>query len=217
MIRVNFTIKKVGVNFYFLLVMDTENGSSKTTSPGVVYMSRIPPKLTPSLIRSMLEQYGGIGQIYLVPRDKNFKLAKTGDGKGLRAEGKGGFTEGWIEFEDKRVAKRVAETLNCTSMGTRKRDAFFDELWNLKYLTKFKWHHLTDQLAYEKRVKSRKLRTELDQAKRIAEHYHSQVEKARKSKSARSVAADSEQTKPVKTFKRSRSFYKQRQPVTSKE
>ena len=28
------------------------------------------------------------------------------------------FTEGWVEFRDKRIAKRVAETLNTTRIGT---------------------------------------------------------------------------------------------------
>lgn len=27
------------------------------------------------------------------------------------------YTEGWVEFTDKRIAKRVALSLNCTKMG----------------------------------------------------------------------------------------------------
>ena len=27
------------------------------------------------------------------------------------------YTEGWVEFSDKRIAKRVALSLNCTKMG----------------------------------------------------------------------------------------------------
>lgn len=42
------------------------------------------------------------------------------------------FTEGWVEFRDKRIAKRVAASLNNTPMGTRKRQRFFSDLWSIK-------------------------------------------------------------------------------------
>lgn len=42
------------------------------------------------------------------------------------------FTEGWVEFRDKRVAKRVASSLHNTPMGTRKRQRFSSDLWSIK-------------------------------------------------------------------------------------
>ena len=51
----------------------------------------------------MLGQYGEIGRLYLVPEDpivrKRRKQAGGNSGKN--------FTEGWVEFEDKRVAKQA--------------------------------------------------------------------------------------------------------------
>lgn len=44
------------------------------------------------------------------------------------------FTEGWIEFESKKVAKFVAATLNNTQISTRKKSKFYDIIWNIKYL-----------------------------------------------------------------------------------
>lgn len=44
------------------------------------------------------------------------------------------FTEGWVEFESKKVAKFVAETLNNTQVSTRKKSKFYDVMWNVKYL-----------------------------------------------------------------------------------
>lgn len=44
------------------------------------------------------------------------------------------FTEGWVEFESKKVAKFVAETLNNTQVSTRKKSKFYDVMWNIKYL-----------------------------------------------------------------------------------
>ena len=44
------------------------------------------------------------------------------------------FTEGWIEFLSKRVAKEVAVRLNNTAVGGNKRSKAHDVLWNIKYL-----------------------------------------------------------------------------------
>lgn len=42
------------------------------------------------------------------------------------------FTEGWVEFRDKRVAKRVAASLHNTPMGTKKRQKYYSDLWSIK-------------------------------------------------------------------------------------
>ena len=59
------------------------------------------------------------------------------------------FTEGWVEFNDKRVAKRVAEMLNGHPMGGKHRSAYHYDLWCLKYLSKFKWDHLTEEIGVQ--------------------------------------------------------------------
>lgn len=47
------------------------------------------------------------------------------------------FTEGWVEFRDKRVAKLLAASLNNAPMGTRKKNRFHDDLWNMKVRLEF--------------------------------------------------------------------------------
>lgn len=47
------------------------------------------------------------------------------------------FTEGWIEFLDKKIAKRVATNLNNTLIGGKKRSRWHDEIWNIKYLHRY--------------------------------------------------------------------------------
>ena len=44
------------------------------------------------------------------------------------------FTEGWVEFKDKRIAKRVVEMLNCKAVGGKRKNPWYEELWNMKYL-----------------------------------------------------------------------------------
>ena len=60
---------------------------------------------------------------------------------------KGSFTEAWVEFEKKKVAKRVAAFLNNTRIGGKKSDFFASDLWNIKYLHKFKWTDLTQAIG----------------------------------------------------------------------
>lgn len=56
------------------------------------------------------------------------------------------FTEGWVEFTDKRVARSVAELLNAKSVGGKRGSRYKDDVWTMKYLPKFKWNMLTEQL-----------------------------------------------------------------------
>jgi ESF2/ABP1 family protein len=50
----------------------------------------------------------------------------------------------------------------------------------LKYLHKFKWSHLTEKVAYERRVREQKLRVEMMQARRENASYTQLVETGKK-------------------------------------
>ncbi len=43
-----------------------------------------------------------------------------------------------MEFEDKKEAKSAAAMLNGQPMGGKRRSAYHYDLWNIKYLPKFK-------------------------------------------------------------------------------
>lgn len=43
------------------------------------------------------------------------------------------YTEGWIEFADKKVAKGVAASLHMTKIGGKKRSYYSEDQWSLKY------------------------------------------------------------------------------------
>lgn len=47
------------------------------------------------------------------------------------------FTEGWVEFHDKKVAKYVATWLNNTQIGGKRKIPHYDYLWNIKYLHRY--------------------------------------------------------------------------------
>merc|ERR1711951_68274 len=113
------------------------------------------------------------------------------------------FSEGWIEFTSKKVAKFVAENLNNKPVGGKRRSKAYDELWNIKYLPSFKWIHLSERLAYEAAVKQQRLRTESSQVKREAEHFKNSVERKRKKskKEKEKAEEDTEDKKPVFHFR----------------
>jgi ESF2/ABP1 family protein len=53
-------------------------------------------------------------------------------------------------------------------------------LWNIKFLKGFKWSHLTEKVAYERRVREQKLRVEMMEIRRENASYVAQVEAGKK-------------------------------------
>lgn len=147
--------------------------SDRKCVPGILYLGHIPPRFRPKHLRNLLSVYGEIGRIFLQPEDGQVRRRKKKSG--LR---RCDFTEGWVEFRDKRVAKRVAASLHNTPMGTRKRQRFASDLWSMKYLHRFQWTHLSERLAYEQTVLQQRLRTEVSQAKRETNFYLNNVDKS---------------------------------------
>ncbi|GBC02921.1 hypothetical protein RclHR1_00490007 [Rhizophagus clarus] len=146
---------------------------------GVIYLSSIPPFMKPSKIRHLLGQFGDIGRVYLAPEDSKTRIRRRKYGGNKKKK----YTEGWIEFLDKRVAKTVANTLNAQPIGGNKRNYYHDDLWNIKYLSKFKWNNLTEQIAHEKATRIQRLQAEISQARRESKEYLKKVEKAKMIKS----------------------------------
>lgn len=148
---------------------------SEHDSTGVIYFSRVPPFMKPIKIRQLLSAYGEIGRIYLAPEDSKTAARR----KKYRGNKRKNFTEGWVEFMDKRAAKWVAKNLNATKIGGKKRSFYYDDLWNIKYLSGFKWIHLAEQIAYERAVRDQKLRAEMSQARKENKLFIKNVEKAK--------------------------------------
>jgi ESF2/ABP1 family protein len=101
------------------------------------------------------------------------------------------FTEGWVEFEKKKVAKWVAQNINTTPISTKKGSKFCDILWSLKYLPGFKWIHLSERLTYERAVSSAKLRVATSKARKEADFFQNNLDKSDKLKKERKKLAKS--------------------------
>ncbi|KAJ1404148.1 RNA-binding domain superfamily [Sesbania bispinosa] len=149
--------------------------AEKADKRGVCYLSRIPPHMDHVKLRHILSQFGDIQRIFLAPPD----YAAEVPSKRSRGSRDQLFAEGWVEFANKSVAKRVANMLNGEQIGGKKRSSFYYDLWNIKYLSKFKWDDLTEELALKRAIKEQKLRLELSAAKKERDSYLSKVDQSR--------------------------------------
>ena len=129
--------------------------AEKKAKAGVVYVGRVPPGMTPASLKRELAEHGEVTKLYLQKEDKSVhrkrqRAARAHSGGRSRARGR--YTEGWVEFASRKVAKRVTEALHGTRIGATKHATHADDLWSLKFLRKFTWEHLTEKMAYERKV-----------------------------------------------------------------
>jgi ESF2/ABP1 family protein len=152
----------------------------KEKKPGVIYLSSLPSYLRPSALRNLLTQRGfaPIKRLFLTPASKASSHHSKKNSRQL-------YTEGWIEFESKKVARRCAETLNATAVGGKKGGFYRDDLWNMKYLRGMGWDELMAGVREERREeegrRDEERRIIVGEAKRFVEG----VEKGRKEEGMR--------------------------------
>ncbi|KAJ5913776.1 hypothetical protein N7504_002659 [Penicillium tannophilum] len=117
---------------------------------GVVYLSSLPPYLKPMALKSILEKRG-------FPLTKVFLSKRVTDSKQKKSNKRQLYTEGWVELR-KKDAKIMAETLNAQTIGGL--GYYRDDLFNMKYLSGFRWDDLTDQINRERAERESKRRVE---------------------------------------------------------
>ncbi|XP_016995125.2 uncharacterized protein [Drosophila takahashii] len=147
---------------------------AKKRKRGIIYISNIPKHMNVTRLREILAEYGTIGRVYLQPEKLSSAKAKKNKRKRYNIH----FTEGWVEFESKRVAKQIVPLLNNKQISTRKKSQFYDSLWSMKYLPRFKWVHLTERMNYEQAVHKQRLHTEVSQARKETTFFQNNLDKS---------------------------------------
>jgi ESF2/ABP1 family protein len=142
---------------------------------GVVYLSRIPPFMKPSKLRSLLEPYGAINRIFLTPEDPSSHARRVRN----RGNKRRCFSDGWAEFVKKADAKKACELLNAKTIGGKKGTYYHDDVWNLLYLKGFKWHNLTEQIAAENAERASRMRAEISKTIKENKEFVQNVERAK--------------------------------------
>merc|ERR1712107_311988 len=115
----------------------------------------------------LLEEHGSVTKLYMAPEDESQRKRRKKTG----GNGKQKYTEGWVQFADKKTAKVVAMKLNNQQLGGAKRNFYYYDTWNIKYLSGFKWEHLTEKMIYESKTRQARLRAEMTKTKRTNEYY----------------------------------------------
>ncbi|XP_022883164.1 pre-rRNA-processing protein ESF2-like [Olea europaea var. sylvestris] len=64
------------------------------------------------------------------------------------------------------------------STSGKKRSRFHYDIWNIKYLSKFKWDDLTEEIAYKSAIREQKLALEISAAKREQDFSLSKVDQS---------------------------------------
>ncbi|KAJ1502861.1 RNA-binding ATPase activator esf2 [Coelomomyces lativittatus] len=142
-----------------------------STSTGLVYISHVPPAMTPTQLKILLNQHAKVKRVFL----KKENAKSTQRRKKFKGNGRVRYVEGWVEFEKKSEAKRIALLLNGKLIGGKNLSKFHDDIWTIKYLPGFHWKILTEQIAYEKKQRELRLRNEIVQAKKESKMYLKQV------------------------------------------
>ncbi|KAE9371409.1 hypothetical protein N431DRAFT_426072 [Stipitochalara longipes BDJ] len=142
---------------------------------GVVYLSRIPPFMKPTKLRSLLEPYGAINRIFLTPEDPASHTRRVRNGGNKKRS----FVDGWVEFINKAEAKQACELLNARTVGGKKGTYYHDDVWNLLYLKGFKWNNLTEQIAAENAERASRMRAEISKTTKENKEFVQNVERAK--------------------------------------
>eukprot|EP00183_Erythrolobus_madagascarensis_P000405 CAMPEP_0185848496 /NCGR_PEP_ID=MMETSP1354-20130828/3348_1 /TAXON_ID=708628 /ORGANISM="Erythrolobus madagascarensis, Strain CCMP3276" /LENGTH=265 /DNA_ID=CAMNT_0028548899 /DNA_START=1 /DNA_END=798 /DNA_ORIENTATION=+ len=161
---------------------------------GVVFVGRLPPRFGPNQLRSLLQKHADVLRIYLAPVDNRDEAG----GANRKAKNKkkpkssASYSHGWVEFREKRDAKKVATLLNNAPMGGNRRTRYYGDLWNLRYLKGFSWNDLSEESAQAKRQRSYAIRKEMSAAAKERDFYLSRVDQAKALESMRARRASSE-------------------------
>lgn len=170
----------------------------KIKKTGVCYLSSIPPYMKPVKLRSVLSRFGKLDRIFLKPEDEASykKRVKYGGNKKRK------FTEGWIEFVNKKEAKLCAETMNGNILGGKKSSYYHDDIINIKYLSGFKWFDLTQQIAKENEIRQAKLTMEISQQQKLNKTFVNNVERSRREQRKRKAEGEKDDKEDKGLFQR---------------
>ncbi|KAF2121012.1 hypothetical protein BDV96DRAFT_283487 [Lophiotrema nucula] len=151
---------------------DEVHDKPKKDRSGIIYLSRVPPFMKPSVLRSLLTPHGAIGRIFCTPESSTNRTSRLKSGGTRRKL----FLDGWVEFLSKRDAKTVAQMLNAQIIGGKKRSKWHDEVWNIRYLRGVKWSHLVEQIQNENAERAARMRAEIAQSTRENKRFLANVE-----------------------------------------
>ena len=153
-----------------------EEFREKVRKSGVIYISNIPEGMTVSYLRHKFETYG-VTRIFLTPENPN--IGKNDGSKPRFSKNRKIFKEGWVEFSSKLQAKLCEYELNGQVIGGKKNVIFREDIWTVKYLHKFKWHHLIEKTNFNRKLREQRMKAEIAQGRREANFIEQKFEQSK--------------------------------------
>lgn len=154
--------------------------NKKVLKRGVVFLYRIPPYFNHFECRVRLAEYAKILRIYFEPEAKF--LAEKRKKRKIRRRSQANFVRGWVEFEDKKEAKRIVKMLDGVRMSDRKGDKYYHDDWHMKYLKGFKWRHLKEKFQAHLAEQNQKMQQEMIQIRKEESFFKKQIKRAKRVK-----------------------------------
>jgi len=142
--------------------------SKPESKAGIIYLSSVPDYMSVQKLRNTFEEFGPINRSFFQPLEKSF-----GYKKGLL------FSEGWVEFKQKKTAKYVALALNASQVGGKKRYPWYSCIWNIKYLSKFTWTDVNADRELKRASYDSRIRADISQVKRQTNFIVNNFEKSK--------------------------------------
>ena len=165
--------------------------NKRARKAGVVYLSRIPPFMRPSTVRTLLSAHGAITRLFLTPEAPSSHIARRKAGGNKKRS----YVDGWVEFGRKRDAKACVDAVNGRIVGGKKGGWYRDDVWNAKYLRGFGWGDLMAGVRGEEREREERVRLGVgregrERAEFLRNLERSKVEGTRRAKWERKVARE---------------------------
>ena len=194
---------------------DEENDEEEDDKSGIIYLSRIPPFMHAHKLRHLLSSFGKINRIYLTPEDTGNRDRRIKAGGQRQVN----FIDGWIEFMDKTIAKQVAKNLNGKTIGSvtgggagkggggggrgnkDSRRFYKDDIWVMRYLSKFKWSNLQEFLIGKKLQQKQRFQQRKERFEKEIDYFHKNVNKHRKKTSDGGIHVNTQWIYRQKTIK----------------
>ena len=143
---------------------------------GVVYLPHVPRYMGPGEVKTYFENFGlPVARSFFRPESRARREARAKRGGDMLRKK---YTEAWIEFKRKSHAKMAVATFNSQRVGGRA--SYQNEMWNLRYLSGFKFDDLMEEEVFVKAMHEKKLKAQIEAAKKDTQSFMETVSQAKK-------------------------------------
>lgn len=130
------------------------------SKPGILYFKTVPRNMPLQIIKAQFRKFGQLGRAFFIPESRRSYEARH---KGKSA-GPLRFAEGWLEFDNRKEARKAVKLLHMTPVGGKKNTAWENDRWNVEYLKSVDWEDLMSTRSRDREERTRTFTEEVKRA-----------------------------------------------------